>query len=148
MKAIITKVEFKKEQEGKFGMQYVFLIGYDEKKAYYYAKKKDQTDFVQGNEAEFIEEEKTSTKDGSKYLIVKLPPKNKQSNFGKALTKEQSKYSGFADSYIKDLLVAKVLKIEENEKDEEYNDNVMITLKKRGLEIFEHMVAMDKTLEQ
>ena len=103
---------------------------------------------VQGNEAEFIEEEKTSTKDGSKYFIVKLPPKNKQSNFGKALTKEQSKYSGFADSYIKDLLVAKVLKIEETEKDEEYNDTVMITLKKRGLEIFEHMVAMDKTLEQ
>lgn len=148
MKTKITKVEFKKEQEGKFGKQYVFQVCYDDKKAYHYAKKKDQTDFIEGQEAEFIEEEKTSTKDGSKYIIVKLPPKNKQSNFGKALTKEQSRYSGFADSYTKDLLVAKILRVEEKEEDSNYNDIVMDTLKKRGREIFEHLVEMDKTLEQ
>lgn len=151
MKAKIKKVEFIKEMQTQFGVLYSFKVSYDDKVAFYNSKSKDQKNFVEGQEVEFVEEEKTyAKKDGTQgtYLTIKLPPKTRQSAFGKALTKEQSKYSGFADSYIKDLLVNKVLRVEEKEEDEVYNDLVMITLKKRGLEIFEHMVSLDKTLEQ
>ena len=68
------------------------------------------------------------------YKVVKLINQNKQSNFGKALKKEQSRYSGFAVSYAKDLLVAGRINREE--------------LQDMSWILFELMVAMDKTLEQ
>lgn len=109
MKATIKTVELQKEFESKFGTMYSFLVTYDDKKAFYTSKSKDQTKFVAGQEADFIEEEKAFTKkDGTqgKYLTIKPPQFQKQSNFGKALQKEQSKYSGFSVSYAKDLVVA------------------------------------------
>jgi hypothetical protein len=137
MKAVIKKVEFKKEYESKFGTMYSFEVCYDDKRAYYTAKKKDQTTFVEGQEAEFIEEKKAFTKkDGSsgEYLTIKIPQQMRQSNFGKALTKEQSRYSGFAVSYCKDLIVAGKV---------EFAD-----LQPVAWMLFDLMVEMDKSLEK
>jgi len=145
MKALIKSIEFNKEFESQHGTLYGFTITYDDKKAFYKSKSRDQKKFIKGQEAEFTEE--TITKDGKKYLIIKPVYNRGQSNYGKALGREQSKYSGFADSYVKDLLVAGVIKPEINNVDEEYNDIVMATWKKRAMEIFEHMVELDKTLQ-
>ena len=104
MKAIIKKVTFRKEYESKFGTLYGFQVEYDDKKAYYSAKKKEQDKFVEGVEAEFTEE--TRTGKNGEYLVVKPIFTKGASNFGRALKREQSKYSGFAMSYAKDLVVA------------------------------------------
>lgn len=150
MKAIITDIIYKKEYESKFGTMYQFEIHYDGKRASYSSKSKDQKHFVKGQESEFIEEQKTYVKDGreSKYLVVKIPQQQRESNFGKALKKEQSRYSGFSESYVKDLLSSGLLKPEITDADEAHNDIVIITWKKRSFEIFEHMVELDKMLEQ
>ena len=137
MKAIIKTVEFQKEYESKFGTMYSFIITYNDKKAFYTSKSKDQNKFVAGQEAEFIEEEKTFTKkDGStgKYLAIKPPQPQRQSNYGKALQKEQSRYSGFSVSYAKDLVVANKLPLEE--------------LATYAWILFELMVEMDKSIQQ
>ena len=106
MKAIIKTVKFNKEYESKFGTLFGFTITYDDKKAYYSSKKKDQNKFIEGQEAEFTEETKTNTK--GEYLVIKpiYLQGQGQSNFGKNLKREQSKYSGFALAYAKDLVVA------------------------------------------
>ena len=135
MKAIITDVIYKKEYESKFGVMHQFEVHYDGKRASYSSKSKDQKHFVKGQETEFIEEQKTYVKDGreSKYWVVKIPQQQRESNFGKALKKEQSKYSGFAVSYSKDLVVAGKLPFEE------LGDYAWI--------LFDLMVEMDKSLE-
>jgi len=132
MKELITNVEFVKEFDSKFGKLYSFKVTYAGRSAYYSSKSKEQTKFVAGQEAEFTEETKTG-KNGT-YLVIKPPMKNNQSNFGKALTREKSKYSGFAVSYAKDLLVAGRIN------KDELADQAWI--------LFELMVEMDKTLEQ
>ena len=132
MKELITDVKFVKEYESKFGILYSFKVSYAGRTAFYSSKSKDQTKFVAGQEAEFTEETKTG-KTGT-YLVIKPPMQNRQSNFGKALTREKSRYSGFAVSYAKDLLVAGRIN------KEELADQAWI--------LFELMVEMDKTLEQ
>lgn len=105
MKAKITKVEFKKEYQDKWGTKYEFIVEYDGKSAHYSSKSKDQKKFITGQEAEFSEEKRTWN-DGTPYLIIKpayTPGGN--SNYGKQLKREQSKYSGFAVSYVKDLII-------------------------------------------
>ena len=147
MKAIITSVEFIKEFQSKFGTGYQFKVKYDDKTASYSAKTQDQTTFVKGKEAEFTEEVKDYN--GTKYLHIK-PIKqaySSGSNYGRAIKKEQSKYSGFSDSYVKDMLTSGILKPEVDEASEVYNDVIMMTWKKRAYEIFNHMVELDKTIE-
>lgn len=131
MKAIIKSVEWVKEYDTKFGKLQLFKIGYDDKVAYYSSKSKDQTKFVKGQEAEFNEEEKSGS--NGTYLTIKPITANRYSNFGRALKREQSKYSGFAMSYAKDLVVAG--KIELNNM-EAYTEAM-----------FNLMVKLDKTLE-
>lgn len=137
MKALIKKVDFKGEKEGKFGLQYNFMVKYEVegqgRSAYYTAKKQDQDKFVEGQECEFTEEKHTSA-NGNEYYIIKPIYQNRSSNFGKALKREQSKYSGFAMSYAKDLVVADKIRIEHME---------VYTQK-----MFDLMVRLDKTLEQ
>lgn len=136
MKAIITDILYKKEYESKLGTMHQFEVHYDGKRASYSSKSKDQKNFVKGQETEFIEEQKTYVKDGreSKYLVVKIPQQQRESNFGKALKKEQSKYSGFAVSYSKDLVVAGKLPFED------LADYAWI--------LFDLMVQMDASLEK
>jgi len=132
MEAIIKKVTFLKEFETNFGKLYSFKIEYDNKVAFYNSKSKDQIKFKEGEKALFVEEEKEG-KEGKKYLTIKPEMKGGGfSGFNKAVKKEQSKYSGFAVSYVKDLIVADKIDIKQWE-----------PASKR---IFEFMVALDKTI--
>lgn len=136
MKALITDVKYHKEGQNKFGTYYSFKITYDGKTAFYNSKSKDQKNFIAGQESEFTEEERTYTKeDGTigKFNIIKPMSANRQSNFGKALKKEQSRYSGFAVSYAKDLVVAGRLQFDE--------------LLPYATVLFNAMVELDKTLD-
>lgn len=137
MKELITEVKYIKERKTQFGTLYQFAVSYDGKVAYYSAKTKDQKKFITGQEAEFTEEEKTyidqNTGEPKSFWVVKPLNPNKQSNFGRALKKEQSRYSGFAVSYAKDLVVAGRLQREE--------------LADYAWVLFELMVQMDKTLD-
>ena len=136
MKAFITEVQLNKEFDTKFGKMYQYFISYEDKKAIYNSKSDNQTYFKSGQEIEFIEEVQTyKGQDGEQHEYFKVKPLNqkRQSNFGKALTREQSRYSGFAVSYAKDLVVAGVIKF----------DDIIITARM----LFDEMVAMDKSLE-
>ena len=131
MKAIIESVEFTKEFESKFGTLYSFRIGYNGKKAFYSSKKKDQTKFIKGQEAEFTEELMKTEK--GEFWKIKPLASNSFGGYNKAIKKEQSRYSGFAVSYVKDLIVAGKLEMKQ--------------WKPASKDIFEFMVALDKTLE-
>ena len=137
MKATIKTVTFKKERDTQFGKMYNFEVTYNDKKAIYSSKYKDQRSFVAGQEAEFTEEQRDHTgTDGNTftYTIIKPIKQQRQSNFGKALTREQSRYSGFAMSYAKDLVVGGRIQLD---------DMLMWT------EImFGKMVELAKSLEQ
>ena len=140
MKAIIKKVTFKEEREGRFGgMEYNFIVEYDDKKAYYTSKQLEQTHFVEGVETEFTEEKRES-KAGNTYYIVKPPRAKKNSNFNRQLKREQSKYSGFAVSYVKDLIVAGIVVPQSK-------DELMATWKEMSEDICNHMVELDKKIE-
>ena len=130
MKAKITSVEYKSEFESKYGILYSFIVKYDSKSAFYSSKKKDQTKFVKGQEAEFTEEEKEG-KNG-KYLVIK-PIVAQFGGYNKQVKKEQSRYAGFAMSYAKDLVVGDKISI---------ND-----LSNYTEAMFKLMVKLDKTLE-
>lgn len=131
MKAIIKSVKFQKEYDSKFGKMYSFRIGWDDQTAFYSSKKQDQTYFVEGKEAEFNVEEKTSEK--GTYKTIKPAMAGNLSGYSKNLKKEQSRYSGFSLSYAKDLVVAGKIDIKD----------ILITSER----LFNHMVELDKKLE-
>lgn len=138
MKELIKAVVFKKERQTKFGILYDFAISYDNKVGFYSSKYKDQKKFIAGQEAEFTEEERTfadkNTGEPKSFLVIKPLMQGKQSNFGKALGKEQSRYSGFAVSYAKDLVVNGRIDIKE--------------LSEYATVLFDLMVALDKSLAE
>lgn len=113
MKAIITKITFKSERAGKFGPEYNFVVHYDGKTAYYTSKVNPQNKFIEGAENEFTEIEGTSKTTGAKYFTIKPLAKGGMTGYAKEIKKEQSKYSGFAMSYAKDLVVAGKIPLEE-----------------------------------
>jgi len=137
MKALITEVKFLKEVDSQFGKLYSFQVSYDNERAIYRSKFKDQKKFKAGEEVEFTEEIQTytdkKTGEPKEYKVIKPVNQNKQSNFGRALKKEQARYSGFAVSYAKDLVVAGRLQREE--------------LSEYAWVLFELMVQMDKSIE-
>jgi len=93
MKAKITGVKFINEFDTKFGVLYSHLVEYDGKKAYYNSKSKDQDKFIVGQEPEFTEEIKEGKK--GKYIQIKpVTDFKKNSNYSRAVKKEQSRYSG------------------------------------------------------
>ena len=137
MKSLIDKVVFKDEWESKFGIMYNHIVSYyneDDKieTGFYSSKKKEQTYFVPGMEAEFTLEEKQS-KSGSKFNVIKPVRQGQFSGFNKNLKREQSRYAGFAVSYCKDLIIADKLKIEQWEQSSK--------------KIFNFMVELDKSIE-
>jgi hypothetical protein len=135
MKALIIGASWIKEYESSFGIMHMHRIKYGEKEALYLSKKKEQTYFTPNKECEFTEEI-IKGKDG-KPDWVKVKPIRQgggQSNFGRAVKKEQSKYSGFAMAYAKDLFVAgKVESIEQ--------------MYAEAQNMIDWMVAQDKALE-
>jgi len=128
MKAIIKSARFDKEIETKFGIAYIHKIEYDDKKATYFSTAKDQTKFIAGKEAEFTEEKKGN------YLNIKPIQKAQFSPYNRAVKKEQSKYSGFAMSYAKDLVCEGKIK----------PDQMFATAKK----MMDWMVLQDKEISQ
>lgn len=108
-----------------------FKVSYEDKTAYYSSKKKEQDFFVEGKEVEFVEEVRQG-KNGN-YLVVKPVKNNPMSNFGKQMKKEQSRYSGFAMAYAKDLVTGGRLPI-----DMMYDE---------ATRMFRFMVELDKTIE-
>ena len=131
MRQLITDVHFIKEYESKFGMLYSFKVSYNGRVAYYSSKSKEQTKFVAGQESEFTEETKTG-KNGT-YLVIKPLLQNRQSNFGKALNREQARYSAMCVSYAKDLVIGGRIPLEE--------------LSTMSWIMFELIKEMDKSLE-
>lgn len=132
MKAIIESVEFLNEFESKFGTLYSFKVGYKGLTAFYNSKKKEQTKFIKGQETEFVEETKTG-KNGEYYVIKPMYPGGASGGYNKQIKKEQSRYSGFAVSYVKDLIIADKIKMEDWER--------------ASKKIFDIMVKLDKSLE-
>lgn len=131
MKAKITGVEYKKEYTTKFGTMHLFKIEYDGKTGWYSSKSRDQKKFIGGQEAEFTETVSTNER-GDDYITVKPIYATPGGNFVKAVKKEQSKYSGFAMSYAKDLCIAGKIELKQME-----------SVTKR---MFQIMVDLDKTL--
>jgi len=133
MKAIIKTLVFDKEVETKNGVMYKYNVTYNEKKASFLIKTKDEHQFKINEENEFTEEAREYN--GNTYYNIK-PIKQAYSggsNYGRAIKKEQSKYSGFAVSYVKDLIIADKIKIEQWES--------------ASKKIFNFMVELDKSIE-
>jgi len=135
MKAQITDVAFEKEYPSTYdkSMLYQFKVYYNDKWGYYSSKKRDQAKFVKDKEAEFNEIEK-KWESGEKYLIIKPIYNQGQSNYSRAVKKEQSRYAGFAMAYSKDLCVAGKI---------ELKDLADYTKK-----MFSLMVDLDKSIEK
>lgn len=131
MKAIFKSIQFDREVETKFGTSYKFRVQYDDKTASFLSKSKEQDVFKEGEENEFTETSREYQ--GKTYYDIKPIKKAPNSNFGRQLKKEQSKYSGFAMAYAKDLVVAGKV-----EKDK------MFTAAKQ---MFDWMVEQDKAIE-
>ena len=129
MKAVIKEINYDKEVNTKFGIMQSYYVSYNDKGASFLCKEKDKYSFKVGEENEFIE---TSREYNGKtyYNIKAIQPQKGNSNYGKALKREQSKYSGFAVSYVKDLIIAKEIKIEDWEKASEKIFNFMVKLDK------------------
>jgi hypothetical protein len=130
MKAIIKEVKFIKEFDSKFGKMYNYQISYNDKKAYYSCKDQNQQKFIVDKEAEFLEEIKEG-KNGT-YTFVKPMNAFVKSGYAKEIKKEQSKYSGFAVSYCKDLIIAGKLEMKDWEA--------------ASKKIFQFMVDLDKSI--
>lgn len=111
MKAVITNIIFKKEVDTKYGKRYSFEAHYNDKKGSFLSNTKEQTTFKIGEENEFTETPREYN--GTTFYNLKAISQGGGSNFNRQLKREQSKYSGFAMSYAKDLVVAG--KIEEKQ---------------------------------
>ena len=131
MKETIKETKFIKEYEDKYGKKYLHSVKYADKEALYSSKKKEQDTFVPGQEAEFTETERE--KNGRTTIFIKPVRKAFNSNFGRNLSKEQTRYSGFAVSYVKDLIIAGKIDLKDWQSASE--------------KIFRHMVELDKTLQ-
>jgi len=129
MKAKITGVRFVKEFEGKYGPAFVHGISYNGKEAQYISKTKDQTKFVEGNEAEFTETIKTWN-DEEQITIRPVSGYAGNSNFGRALKREQSRYSTMGASYVKDLIIAGKVDVKDWERATEKIVKFMLNLDK------------------
>jgi hypothetical protein len=109
MKTKIIEVRYDKEVKLKFGDFHQFGIKVEidgtPQWCQYLSKSKDQNKFVAGQEAEIALTSKEHN--GKTYYSIK-PAQNafSGSNFSRKMKAEQSKYSGFAMSYAKDLVVS------------------------------------------
>jgi len=107
----ITDAKFNREFQMHGSTMYshgVKIEGSDEWMEYV-SKKKDQTKFVPGQEIEATIS--SVQRGGNTYKKIKPVYANTggNSNFTKSVNREQSKYSGFAMSYAKDLVTSGML---------------------------------------
>lgn len=132
MKAKIISVEYIKEYPSQYGVLHLHRVTYNKETAFYSSKAKDQKKFITGQEAEFNEIAKEG-KNG-RYLVIKPEYSgDPKSGFGKRVKQEQSRYSGFAVSYAKDLVIAGKIPLDD--------------IFPFSTQLFEHMVTLDKSLK-
>ncbi len=131
MKAVIKKITYSKEVETKFGIMHQFRVDYDDKVGSFLTKKREQTTFKEGEENEFTETPRQYN--GKTYYNIKPIKQQGSSNFTRQLKKEQSKYSGFAMSYAKDLVIADKIQMKD--------------LFPAAKKMFDWMVEQDKILQ-
>lgn len=151
MKQLIDKVTFDRQFPTKYGERFKFKIDfYDEndqiKTGYYVSKSRDQTKFIAGQESEF----EISTREipmGGYETVIKPIYEPQNSGFARKVKDERARYSGFSASYVKDMMVAGVIKPETDEQAIRWNEVVLLTWRKRSLEIWEHLVKLDSKPE-
>lgn len=135
MKAIFKTIVLAKPVETKHGLRYKFDVKYDvegkERIASFLSDKDEQDLFVEGNENEFTET--TREYNGRTYYNIAPIKKNGSSNFARKMKNEQSRYSGFAMSYAKDLVVAGKIPISD--------------LYSECDKMHDHMINLDKQLQ-
>jgi len=109
MKVQIINSQFVKEYTGKYGTLYqheiVYKVGDETKVAQYSSKTQDQKNLVAGSEADVTVETRTG-QHGSWEIIKPAQKKQGYSSYGQQQNREQARYSGFAMSYAKDLVIA------------------------------------------
>lgn len=139
MNVIVKAVTPRPAKDTQWGKSYPYAVEFENDgrtmSGIYYAKTDKQDVFQPDKEIEITAETRTYEKDGQtkSYLVIKpLSARKWNSPGGKAIQKEQSRYSGFAVSYAKDLVVAGKIPLDE--------------LKIFATELFDLMVNLDKTL--
>ena len=133
MKAEIRVAKWEKEYPNKFDpnkplqLHRIVYINenLEEVVGFYSSVKKDQSYFKVGETVEFTTEEMKSGK--NTWLKIKPIKQNFQSNYGRAVKKEQSRYSGFAMAYAKDLVVSGHIKIEDMYDEAQHMIDWMVT---------------------
>jgi len=144
MKAVFKQVNFNKEVQTKFGStMYAFNVKYtipngEDRFGSFLCKDKNKPPFEAGQEYDILEDPKEYN--GKTYYNVKPYKQASQSGYSKQRKVEQTKYAGFAVSYVKDLLCKGVIICQTEEE-------MMEVWKGRSKEIFDHMVALDKSNE-
>jgi hypothetical protein len=139
MKAKIIFIDFDKEwHSDKYDKTYYqFSVTYEvdgiAKDGQYTSTQNPQTTFVAGNEYDVTEEQKEYRGEIQNKIKPARDTNFGGSNYGRKIKQEQSKYSGFAVSYVKDLIIADKLPIEKWE-----------TASKK---IFNFMVDLDKSIQ-
>ena len=133
MKALIDNITFNKEFETKFGVLYSHKVFYydenDEiQQGFYNSKKKEQTYFKPGQEAEFDIEIKHS--DRGDFTVIKPAKQGSFSGYNRNLKKEQSRYTTMGASYVKDLIIAGKVDIKDWERATEKIVKFMFNLDK------------------
>jgi len=136
MKALIDNAEYQKSYETRHGILHKWKITYygeNEKLmyGYYSSKSNPQTKFVAGQESEFTTEIR-QTPIGDE-TVIKPVQAQQFSNYARKVKQEQSRYSGFAMSYAKDLVIADKVQIKD-----------ILPIAKK---MFDFMVELDKSLE-
>ena len=116
MEARILEINYLKPYQSPHGPMHDWHIKYEggEGEGMYTSKANPQTFFKVGEVASFTEDIMFS-KQGKRWAKIKPIRENGNRNysgFRRELKKEQSKYSGFAMSYAKDLCVAGQIKYE------------------------------------
>lgn len=108
MKGKIISVKYHKPVTTKYGEMHQHQVTIEKDGVnilcQYLCKSKDQNTFIGGKEAEYNLTEREYQ--GNTYYNIKPINNRGNSNFSRNIKKEQSKYSGFAMSYAKDLVVA------------------------------------------
>ena len=157
MKAEITEIVFLESYTSKYGELHKHKVTFMDEflnriTAFYSSKTNPQTYFKEGQEAEFDLEELTG-KEGRKFYKMRRPKQaGGNPNYNREKKREQTKYSGFSASYVKDMIVAGIIQPEIPDDGNvlsisELNDQVLLTWRKRSAEIFTHLVKLDKSLE-
>ena len=135
MKAIFKEIKLSKPIETKYGLRYQFHVKYDvegkERIGSFLSDKELQEDFNEGEENELTETAREYN--GKTYYNIAKIKMQGYSNFSRKMKNEQSRYSGFAMSYAKDLVVAGKIPFDD--------------LYSECDKMHDHMIKLDKQLE-